>query len=298
VDYSEQIIEAPDGRILEIATCGDSKKPTVFFHHGSPGAVATMKLMASLCERADICLVTMSRAGYGKSSRREGRSVASIVDDARAVLDALGRTTYVSLGWSGGGPHSLACAALDTPRCVAGVTLAGVAPMDVDLDWTEGMGRENIDEFALARVGGANYEAHMVEVAAQLGAATADNIIDLFSGLLSDVDVTALARCDIREQFAEATRLAFERGWSGYYDDDRAFFSPWGFDPTEILAPVHVWYGDEDLMVPPTHGKWLASHLPTARSHHFSSEGHLSLYLNHLNELAASLAELSAIGLR
>lgn len=298
VDYAEQLIEAPDGRVIEIATCGEPSEPTVFFHHGSPGAAATMKMLVPLSESGRIYLVTMSRAGYGKTSPRTGRNVASIVDDTRAVLDALGRQRYVSLGWSGGGPHALACAALDAPRCTGAISLAGVAPMDADFDWTEGMGQENVDEFSLAKAGGPAYEAHVVEAAARLGTATADNVIELFHGLLSEPDLKALDRHDVREQFAGATSLSFERGWSGYFDDDRAFFSPWGFDPTSISVPVQIWYGDEDLMVPPSHGKWLASHLPTAQAHHFSSEGHLSLYTNHFNEVALSLTELATNELR
>jgi len=38
----------------------------------------------------------------------------------------------VTIGWSGGGPHALACAALLPDRCAAAVSLAGVAPYRVD----------------------------------------------------------------------------------------------------------------------------------------------------------------------
>jgi len=39
----------------------------------------------------------------------------------------------------------------------------------------------------------------------------------------------------------------------------------WGFDPTTITVPVSVWFANQDLMVPATHGEWLAKSLPTAR---------------------------------
>lgn len=291
MDYAEQMIDGSGGRVLEIATSGDPAARTVFFHHGTPGAASTMRLMGPLADDGQLYFVTMSRAGYGNSSRREGRDVASVVDDVRVVLDALGRDRYVSLGWSGGGPHALACAALDAPRCMAAVTLAGVVPIDVDFDWTEGMGPENIEEFALAREGGPAYEAHVAEAASQFGTATADNVVELYDGLLSGADKAVLSDDVVREAFAQTNRDAFVRGYGGFYDDDRAFFSPWGFDPAAIAVPVEVWYGDEDLMVPPTHGEWLGRNISTATLRHHPVEGHLSIYVNHFEELAAGLTQ-------
>jgi pimeloyl-ACP methyl ester carboxylesterase len=288
--YTEQMIDAPDARILEVATFGDPEARTVFFHHGSPGATSTVKFMTPLVEDAGLCFVTMSRAGYGNSSRREGRNVASVVDDVRTVLDALGRDRYVSLGWSGGGAHALACAALDAPRCMAAATLAGVAPTDVDFDWTEGMGPENVEEFALAREGGPAYEAHVAKAGELFGAATADNVVELHGGLLSGADKDVLADDATRAMFAQSNRDAFALGYAGYYDDDRAFFSSWGFHPATIEVPVDVWYGDEDLMVPPTHGAWLGRNISTSVLHHHPVEGHLSIFANHMKELAAALA--------
>ncbi len=65
--------------------------------------------------------------------------------------------------------------------------------------------------------------------------------------------------------------------------------SEWGFDPTTIGVPVEVWFGDQDLMVPRTHGEWLAANLPTATKRFFAGEGHVSLVANHLDELAADI---------
>ena len=67
------------------------------------------------------------------------------------MLDALGAGQFVSIGFSGGGPHSLACAALLPGRCLAAASVAGVAPYGVEgLDFLAGMGPENVEEFGLA----------------------------------------------------------------------------------------------------------------------------------------------------
>jgi len=284
MEYHESLIECADGRVLEVSTYGEPEGRTVFFHHGSPGSAGLARWFTPLVERG-LFLVSMSRPGYGRSTRLEGRGVADVVDDVRTALDHLGREEYVSVGWSGGGPHSLACAALDAPRCLAAWSLAGVVPMDVDFDWTAGMGPENLEEFALALEGGEAYETHMALAGDWFAGSTPENIIELFGGLLSPVDRDALSDEGARSILALACRQAFANGWRGFYDDDRAFFSPWGFDPSTIARPVSVWYGDQDLMVPPTHGAWLGSHVPNATIHHLLDDGHVSLVKNHLAEL-------------
>ncbi len=283
-----QLIQAIGGRSLEVLTMGDEGGETVVFHHGSPGASCSLDALAPLAASGEFYFVAFSRPGYGASDRLVGRDVAAVVGDVVVTLDALGRGQYVSVGWSGGGPHALACAALDAPRCSGAWSLAGVAPVDADFDWTEGMGPENVREFELARAGGPEYEAAIAHVAEAFAGATPENIIELFGGLLSEVDQRAMASFETRAEMARAARQAFAAGAGGYLDDDHAFMSPWGFSLHAISTPVEVWYGDDDLMVPPTHGAWLAANIAHATPRHFVREGHVSLVTAHLDELAAS----------
>jgi pimeloyl-ACP methyl ester carboxylesterase len=286
--FREELIELTDGRTLEVATAGSPSGATVYFYHGTPGTTRTMKSLEGLLEYGDFYLVTASRPGYGQSSRQADRSIASVVDDVSSVLAHVGRDEYVALGWSGGGPHALASAALDE-HCRAAVTLASVAPADVDFDWTEGMGPENVEEFTLAKEGGPEYEEYMAATGEFLGAATKDNLIDLMSGLLSQPDRDALADDDVRELLAQDMHYAFVNGWRGYFDDNVAVMTPWGFDVGDITIPVHLFYGDDDLMVPSSHGKWLSAHVPHATTSHHPKDGHLSIFMNHLGEVAAAL---------
>jgi pimeloyl-ACP methyl ester carboxylesterase len=294
MNYNEVLIDLPDGRTLEVATLGEPSGHTVLFHHGTPGSANLVKMLAPLADDGSLFIVTTSRAGYGKSSRLEGRDMASVVGDARAALDSLGRSDYVTVGWSGGGPHALACAALDAPRCLAAWSLAGVVPSNLDFDWTEGMGQENVDDFALAKEAGPEYEAHMAAYGDAFVTATKDNVIELFGSLLSPPDLAAMESAEAREDFAASMRQGFEFGWRGFYDDDQAAMKEWGFDPTTITQPVAVWFGDQDLMVPRTHAEWLIKSLPTATKHFFAGDGHVSLVVNHLDELSAAIKETYA----
>jgi pimeloyl-ACP methyl ester carboxylesterase len=294
MNYHEVLLDTPDGRTLEVATLGEPTGHTVLFHHGTPSSASLVKMLAPVADDGSLFFVTTSRAGYGKSSRLEGRDVASVVSDARLALDSLDRDDYVVVGWSGGGPHALACAALDAPRCRAAWSLAGVVPTTVDFDWTDGMGPENVAEFALAKEGGPEYEAEMATMGEAFGAATKDNVVELFGGLLSDADKAVFESEAAREEFAANLRQAFDNGWRGFFDDDQAMMKDWGFDPTAITVPVAVWFGDQDLMVPRTHGEWLVKNLPTVTKHFFAGDGHVSLVSNHLDELAAAIKQTYA----
>jgi pimeloyl-ACP methyl ester carboxylesterase len=294
MNYREELIDLPDGRVLEVAALGDPSGSTVFLHHGTPGSTRSVKSFAPLLELGNFYIVTQSRAGYGRSARHEGRDIASIVADTDHALDFFERDRYVALGWSGGGPHALACAALGTPRCSGAVSLASVVPIDVDFDWTEGMAPENVEEFALAREGGPAHEAAIEAAGALMADMTLDNAVDLFGELISPPDKEVLKDPAALEAFVDATTHAFIESWRGFYDDDLAFCKAWGFDPAAIAVPVEIFYGDQDMMVPPTHGAWLASHITTARTFHDESEGHLSIWSRHFDEVAKALTSASA----
>jgi pimeloyl-ACP methyl ester carboxylesterase len=290
--YCEEIIRTPDGRALEVARVGADDGVAVIFHHGSPGAASFALCLEAMAERHGLFVATSSRAGYGHSDPHPGRDVASVVEDVAALREHFGIEHYVAAGWSGGGPHALACAALDD-ACVGAVSLAGVAPIDADFDWTEGMGPENLEEFALAREGGAAFFEHMESMARGFADATAENLVALFGGLLSSPDAAALENATEREWLARECRDAFVVSAAGLIDDDRAFVAPWGFDPSAIAVPVEVWYGGEDLMVPPTHGAWLARNIPGANPVHLHSEGHVSLLVSHQDVLAEAILALA-----
>ena len=292
--HESDVVTLGDGRLMEVATVGDPTGPTVVFHHGTPGSAVLIEIFEPLAASRGVFVVTTSRAGYGRSSRHAGRRAADVVTDTEAVLDHLGRDQYVTVGWSGGGPHALACAALGAPRCLGALSLAGVAPVDAGFDWTEGMAAENVAEFALAQQGGEEYEAHIKFQSDVLVDATAQNIVELMGGLLSPVDVAAMARDDDRDIMARAFAHGSLQGHYGFLDDDHVFMHPWGFELADIAVPVEVWYGDQDLMVPPTHGAFLATAIRSATAFHQPDAGHISIVANYRDDVFDHIVALTA----
>ena len=56
----------------------------------------------------------------------------------------------------------------------------------------------------------------------------------------------------------------------------------------DIAAPVLLWYGDDDEIAPPDHGRWLAAHLASAHLTVYEGQGHL-LPLAHWDEMLRAL---------
>jgi pimeloyl-ACP methyl ester carboxylesterase len=284
-------VRAAGGRDLEVLVDGPDHGTILLFHLGTPSAAVRVPSAVSAAAKRGLRTVIYSRPGYASSSPEAGRSVADVAEDSEAVLDALGAERFAALGWSGGGPHALACAALLSERCVAAATIASVAPYGVTgLDWFAGMGKENIDEFAAALKGEGPISEFLETAAAGLRAVTGTEVADALGGLVTEVDRNALTG-EFAEVLAESFRRSVSTGIAGWRDDDLAFTRPWGFELKSIRVPVAIWQGAQDRMVPFDHGRWLAANIPGAQARLLDDEGHLSL-VNHIDRILEDLVEL------
>ncbi|MFC7275473.1 alpha/beta fold hydrolase [Paractinoplanes rhizophilus] len=276
-----QHLSLPDGRTLEYLVEGPSSAIPLVLHHGTPSGTVRYAPVFDAALAGGFRVVQASRPGYATSTPHPGRRVADVAADTAALLDALGAPTFVTVGWSGGGPHALACAALLPTRCRAAATIAAVAPYDAEgLDWLDGMGEENVAEFSAAVAGPESLDAFLAAAAAPLKSVAAADMIEALGDLISEVDKRALVDGGLAEYLAASFRAAVSTGIAGWREDDLAFARDWGFSPADVRAPVSLWQGDQDRMVPFAHGRWLAAHLPSADVHLVPGEGHLSLIAN------------------
>jgi pimeloyl-ACP methyl ester carboxylesterase len=283
-------LSTPDGRSLDLYIEGppDGKTPLVFIC-GTPGSgIAFQPFVDVLAERG-MRYVSWSRPGYGSSTRQPGRDVADFVTDTATVLDHLGADRCHVLGWSGGGPHAMACAALLPDRVEAVATIGGVAPWPAEgLDWMAGMGEENIEEFSASLESPEALIVFKERAWPIWSKVTAQEVADAFGDLIDDVDRGSLTG-EFSEWTAAVFREGLREGYWGWFDDDMAFIRPWGFDLASIRVPVHIWQGGHDRMVPFAHGEWLAAHVGNACPHLFAEHGHLSLAVDSLPRILDEL---------
>jgi pimeloyl-ACP methyl ester carboxylesterase len=215
-----------------------------------------------------------------------------VVGDLAAVLASIGADRCLVAGWSGGGPHALACAAR-LEAAAAALVIAGVAPYGVqDLDWLNGMGQDNIDEFSAALTGTDALAPYLWEQHEHLKDITASDIVASLTSLLPDVDRAVLTD-EFGQDIASSFHEGLRNGIDGWLDDDLAFAGPWGFELAEIRKPVTLWQGSADLMVPFAHGQWLASRLSTASVHLEQGEGHLSIGVGAIDRMLDELVDIA-----
>ena len=301
MDPQRRVITLPDGRDIEILQAGPAGGMPLVLHEGTPLGLVLYSPTVQSAQARNLRVILIARPGYELSTPRPGRRVVDAAADTAAVLDALGLDRFVTAGWSGGGPHALACVAALPGRCLAAASISGVGPYGAaGLDWLAGMGPENVAEFGAAVRGPAALTEFLDGEAPGLAALTGGAVAAALGGLISAADAAVLTG-EFADHIAAGARAAVSNGIAGWRDDDLAFVQDWGFwfgsgsPEVPSRAPVAIWQGDQDRMVPYAHGQWLAAHLPGAHAHLLPGEGHLTIGVTGIGRILDDLLDLAGL---
>ena len=287
---TRHLIPLAVGRTLDVFVSGEDGAPLVIDLPGTPEGHRLSGVLEEAAAATGLRIASLARPGYAGSTRLPGRTVADVVPDVLAVADSLGYEKFAVMGSSGGGPHALACGALAGDRCVAVAVVSGVGPWAATgLDFLAGMGEGNEIEFGAALEGEEPLRELLVLWREEILAAGVPGIFASLQSVLSPPDQKVMTK-DFVRQMHESFSLALENGVDGWGDDDLAFTRPWGFDLARLAVPVFLWQGEQDLMVPPAHGRWLADAIPGCRARLLPDDGHLTMLLNRPAEILADLA--------
>jgi pimeloyl-ACP methyl ester carboxylesterase len=183
--------------------------------HGTPGSRLGRWPNEELYAKLGVCVVTHDRAGYGRSTRRRGRSVADEADDVSRLADVLEFERFGVSGGSGGGPHALACAALLPDRVLRAICTVGIAPLGsagLERDaWLAEMDPENVKEFGWAEAGEDVLSVELEREHAALTSRVAEDPSTILSNFdLSESDQAQLMRPEMRQVIRESTRTGSE----------------------------------------------------------------------------------------
>ena len=253
---------AVESGLLHVYEAGDGDLP-VFWMHGTPNVGWPPAPLAAVSLRLGIRWIGYDRPGYGGSTPRPGRSVASAAADVVAIADELAIERFAMFGHSGGAPHALACGALIRGRVAAVVAASSLAPYGATgLDYFAGMipsGQAALGSAAAGRATKEMFEA---------------------SGAVYDPEFTvadAGALAGPWNWFDDVVGAAAESGPEPAIDDDMAYVSPWGFDVAAVRVPVLLLHGYQDGIAPLGHAEWLADRLPDAELRAYPDDGHISV---------------------
>jgi pimeloyl-ACP methyl ester carboxylesterase len=284
MDETALPLTAPGGRILTAGAFGPHDGSVVIWLHGTPGSRLFQPCSDHLMNELGMRIITFDRPGYGRSTRLAGRRVADVAGDLETVAEAFNLQRFAVVGYSGGGPHALAAAALMPDRVIRCAAVASAAPFDApDLDFLSGMSEGNVEEFTAASSGAEALAASLDPIAGTLE----DDPYAFMAAFRADlpaVDQHALDRPDVEQLLVDSMSEGLRPGAGGWVDDDLAFVQPWGCDPARIRVPVGIWQGSEDALVPASHGEWLIDTIPGASGHMVSGVGHLGM-LDYLEQI-------------
>lgn len=288
-------VTTSDGRTLTVREGGDPEGFPVLSISGTPGSSMLYPPHIRDAAIQGIRLFSYDRPGYGGSTRQKSRKVADCAADIATVSDALGLERFAVWGISGGGPHALAAAALLPDRVIAVAALASVAPYDADgLDFLEGMGEQNVEEFGKIFEGEDVHRASMEKQREELLSATPEQLVELWQTLLGPSD-REVATGVLAAFLLDHIRAGIGPSGDGWIDDDLAFVAPWGFDLASIRIPVQIWQGAQDQFVPYGHGVWLAEHIPGVDARLTAEDGHLTLVDRRVPQVHRWLLERAAL---
>jgi pimeloyl-ACP methyl ester carboxylesterase len=252
-----------DGRRLGWTEFGEGDGPSVLLVHGTPGTRHQLVVDEPGSPQPSRCF-SMDRPGYGLSSFHPARTFTSWAHDVKAFADHVGIERFCVLGFSGGGPNALACAAVLGDRVIGTALVSSVPPKPAGA-------RRPGPVLAVRRRLGA-------ELQIRLQRRAPNRALDDFVRGLPPPDAALLGRPEVRRRFYEDLATPSSTAAKAVAQDRALSSRDWGLDLSRITGTVHIWHGTEDRSVPFAAAGVLQAVLPDAAFHEMAGHGHFFVF--------------------
>lgn len=272
---TEGAIVLPGGRALGYAEWGDPDGRALIWAHGTPGARKQIPpALPELAEAEGVRVIGLERPGTGISTPYRYGKVLDWTDDLQFCLDRLDVDRFAVVGLSGGGPFVLAAAHRFPERVVACAVLGGIGPTrgpEAAPGYTKLL---PVVEplITLARVPLGELLTH----AARPVRSVSSHAFDLYTRVAPASDRPVLQQPELKSMFLYDITEACEGGLRAPVGDLVVFGRDWGFSLRDIHVPVKFWHGDEDGIVPVSHGEFQAGLVPGAEFELCPGGGHFA----------------------
>ena len=283
----KQKIRLKDGRILCYDEYGSPEGKPVLVFHGTPGSRLEGRIVHDAGIRLNARCISFDRPGIGLSDYKSRYGILDYQDDVIQLADALKIEYFAVLGVSGGGPYAAACS-VQYPQRITKIALVNVVcPYDAP-GVTQGMNQSDRMSSMLARRASWLLRLFLRIMANN----TRKNPEGFISGIVKEVpesDKKVLGQQAIQSWLIDTFLESVRSGTKGAAHDYSLITRKWGFHPQDITAEVHLWHGEDDNMVPPSMGRYLVNKIPNCQSNFLVNEGHISLIVNHTDEILHDL---------
>jgi pimeloyl-ACP methyl ester carboxylesterase len=266
---------------------GDPQGRPVLTFHGVPACGAGFDFADAPAKARGLRILAPDRPGVGRSSVVDGWGITAYPAMVARLADALELERFAVWGYSGGGPYAVAVAATLTDRVTRVAVAAGMGQIG---EWAAAEDFEKTDRQML---GLCAKHPRVARIAlGTTGWLASKSPKSAYRSFLKQLSESDRAVADSLGSPAEAMALftqAFVEGARGVVDDYRAIGGRWGVDLDAVAAPVHVYQGTADTMVPPRHSEELAKRIAGAELTLWPGEGHLGT-ITHVEEILDWLA--------
>lgn len=267
-------ITLSDGRRLAYLDIGDPAGRPIISCHGGLSSRLDVAPAAPTASTLGVRLISPDRPGIGHSDSRPGRTLLDWPADVEQLADQLGLDTWSVMGWSAGGMYAQACAVCLPGRVTRLSLIASVIPRD----WPGMIDQINRTDRIFMRLSHAG--SPVERVAFSMLRTTARHRGEAL-----------VKRSGAPDELAREVGSALVAGLvdtRGAVQEYRLLDEPWGFDPTSITVPTHVWQGTADDLVPASWGERLAAAIPGAQLTVIDGGSHF-LWYDHWDEILAAL---------
>ncbi|MFC1904367.1 alpha/beta fold hydrolase [Chloroflexota bacterium] len=285
---NDNVLQLPDGRRLSYAEYGDPEGKPIFEFHGNPSSRLGSILFDEAARRLGVRVIGIDRPGMGFSDYNPGRKLLDWPDDVIGLANALGIDRFPIVGGSGGVPSVLACAYKIPERLTSVGVLFGPRPLDAP-GATAGWSRLMRIRAFLGRNGPLWIGSLAMRAVAKVMRDNPDSALSKLFSELPKPDRDAFNISGVRQQYIDTIREAFRSGTRGVALDYALNMKPWGFSLEDIQIKVYLWHGEDDTVVPPAMGRYLAQAIPNCQARFIPGEGHFSLLPNYVDEILNTL---------
>jgi pimeloyl-ACP methyl ester carboxylesterase len=274
---SARRLRLSSGTVLCYAEYGDPAGVPLMYFHGGLSCRLDIRDAAGDFAIAGVRVIAPDRPGIGGSEYVKNRTLLEWPLTVSELADALEIDRFATLGWSAGGPYSIACARMMPQRLTYAATAGGMAPLNGSADVRE-LGLM-VDRVLFPLVSKAPALACAV---LQLTRITPPSVMLWF---LIRESHSPSDRSMIQSSWASdgfrTIREALKSGVHGTLRDYRLVGEYWGFELGQVTFSIDLWQGEEDRLLPITHARRLANSLPNAHLRCLPRCGHflMSLYL-------------------
>jgi len=268
-----------DGRemgFMEYGKIGNGKYPIILIP-GVPGSRFFVRKDRKILEDLDIRLVVIERPGFGLSTPNPKGTLLSFADDVTEIADSLNIQKFGIVGYSAGGPFTLACCYKLGDRILSAAIISSLAPRDVGTHYTQNMplmfkvgwwAAKNSPSFVHA-VFKSNYSGYLANpVKKGREEWKVHDEIDFQDYTKNN---------EIEELFLfSALELSSRQQYGTESHEHYLFSHDWGFKLSDIKVPhLIIYHGKKDRGCTIQMGEYIHSQIPQSVAKFVDEKGHM-----------------------